>query len=380
MFNEVNTLKMDLRHKGRDIIDFGMGNPDKPTPEHIVDKLCETVKRGDTHRYSASRGIPRLRAAMQHWYKDRFNVSVCADREVVVTIGSKEGLSHLALAITEPGDTALVPNPSYPIHIYGFAIAGASVQYLAIEEEEAFLADLEKSLIDVKPRPKVLVLNFPANPTAMCVELPFFEKVIAMAKKYEIWVIHDFAYADIAFDGYRPPSILEVKGAKDVAVETYSMSKSYNMPGWRVGFVCGNEKLVKALTHLKSYMDYGTFTPIQVAAISALEGPQECVSQITELYKERRDVLCKGLNDIGWTVAPPKATMFVWARIPEQFREMGSLAFAKYLMNEAEVAVAPGIGFGSYGDEYVRFGLIENISRTRQAIRNLKHLFASKSD
>jgi alanine-synthesizing transaminase len=375
MFNEVNTLKMDLRHAGRDIIDFGMGNPDRATPTHIVDKLCETAQRGDTHRYSASRGIPRLRLAMKNWYQNRFGVELSEDREVIVTIGSKEGLSHLALAMTEPGDTALVPNPSYPIHIYGFAIAGASIQYLSIEEEEVFLADLERSLIDVKPRPKVLVLNFPANPTAMCVELPFFEKIIALAKKYQIWVIHDFAYADIAFDGYQPPSILQVKGARELAVETYSLSKSYNMPGWRVGFVCGNEKLVKALSHLKSYMDYGTFTPIQVAAITALEGSQECVKDITELYRKRRDVLCQGLNSIGWQVESPKATMFVWAKIPEQFREMGSLSFAKFLMNDAEVAVAPGIGFGSYGDEYVRFGLIENEARTRQAIRNLRQLF-----
>lgn len=375
MFNQVNALKMQLRHQGHDIIDFGMGNPDRPTPSHIVDKLCETAKRGDTHRYSASKGIPCLRRAMKNWYKDRCDVELCKDNEVIVTIGSKEGLSHLALAMTEPGDTVLVPNPSYPIHIYGFAIAGATINYLPIAEEAHFLQELERSLIDIKPRPKVLVLNFPANPTAMCVDISFFEKVIALAKKYEIWVIHDFAYADIAFDGYKPPSILEVPGAKDVAVETFSLSKSYNMPGWRVGFVCGNPKLVKALGHLKSYMDYGTFTPIQVAAITALEGPQDCLDDICNLYQQRRDLLCQGLNDIGWPVESPKATMFLWAKIPELYQPMGSLEFSKYLINEAHVAVAPGIGFGSYGDDSVRFGLIENTERTRQALRNLKQLF-----
>lgn len=375
VFNIVNDLKASARQRGEDIIDFGMGNPDQPTPPHIVDKLVEAAQRGDTHRYSVSRGIPRLRKAICHWYKEKYDVDLDYDKEAIVTIGSKEGLSHLALAVTGPGDTVLVPNPSYPIHTYGFVIAGADVRHVPMTPDTDFFEELKAAIKGSTPRPKMLILNFPGNPTAECVDIEFFEKVVAMAKKYNIWVVHDLAYADIAFDGYKAPSILEVEGARDIAVEFYTLSKSYNMPGWRVGFMVGNEKLVSALARIKSYMDYGTFTPIQVAAIAALEGPQDCVQEISDMYKLRRDVLCDGMNAIGWEIEKPKATMFVWARIPEMYREMGSLEFCKKLLKDAKVAVAPGIGFGEYGDEFVRFGLIENEHRTRQAIRGIRDMF-----
>jgi len=375
VFNIVNDLKAKARARGEDIIDFGMGNPDQPTPQHIVDKLAEAAQRGDTHRYSLSRGIPRLRRAICNWYKTRFDVDLDFESEAIVTIGSKEGLAHLALATVGPGDAVLVPSPAYPIHPYGFVISGADIRHVPMVEGIDFFAELEKAIKDSWPKPKMLVLNFPGNPTAQCVDLAFFEKTVAIAKEYGIWVVHDLAYADITFDGYKAPSILEVEGAKDIAVESYSLSKSYNMPGWRVGFMCGNPILIAALARIKSYLDYGMFTPIQIAAITALEGPQDCVREITELYRIRRDTLCDGLDSIGWSVKKPKATMFVWAKIPEQYQHLGSLEFAKKLLEEAKVAVSPGIGFGDYGDDHVRFSLIENEHRTRQAIRGLRHMF-----
>lgn len=374
VFNIVNELKAKARARGEDIIDFGMGNPDQPTPQHIVDKLIEAAQRGDTHRYSVSRGIPRLRRAISHWYKQRFDVDIDPDSEAIVTIGSKEGLAHLALATLGPGDVVLVPNPAYPIHPYGCVIAGADIRHVRLTPEVDFFDELQRAIADSWPKPKMLILNFPGNPTGQCVDLEFFEKVVAIAREHGIWVVHDIAYAEIAFDGYRAPSILQVPDAKDVAVEFYSLSKTYNMPGWRVGFMCGNQKLVAALARMKSYLDYGMFTPIQVAAITALEGPQDCVEQIRETYRVRRDVLCNGLNAAGWEVEKPQATMFVWARIPERYRELGSLEFSKRLLKQAKVAVAPGIGFGSYGDDHVRFGLIENTHRTRQAIRGIRHM------
>lgn len=375
VFNTLTQLKMEARARGEDIIDFGMGNPDQPTPPHIVNKLIEVAQRPDTHRYSMSKGIPRLRRAMAGWYHRNYDVHLDSETEILATIGSKEGLAHLALAISGPGDTVLVPDPAYPIHTYGFIIAGATVKQIPLIDEYQFLSAVEEAIASSWPKPKALVINFPANPSTHCVDYPFFEQVVDLAKKHGIWIIHDIAYADIVFDGYKAPSILQVPGAKEIAIETYSMSKSYNMPGWRVGFACGNVELVAALTRIKSYLDYGTFTPIQVAAITALEGSDDCVHEIRDLYQHRRDVLCDGLNELGWEVSRPKATMFVWAPIPLHYRSMGSLEFSKYLLNEAQVAVSPGIGFGQLGDAYVRFGLIENKERTRQALRNIKALF-----
>lgn len=375
VFNIIGELKQQARAAGEDIIDFGMGNPDQPTPGHIVDKLVETARRGDTHGYSQSKGIPRLRKAICDWYLRRFGVSLDPATEAIVTLGSKEGLAHLALATTGPGDAVLVPNPSYPIHPYGFVISGADIRHVPMgENEDEFFAELEKGIHTSWPRPKMLVINFPSNPTAQCVELEFYERIIKIAREHSIWVIQDIAYADLCYDGYVAPSILQVEGARDVAVEFFSMSKSYNMPGWRIGFCCGNKVLVAALARMKSYLDYGMFTPIQVAAIAALEGDQGCVAEICAMYQSRRDVLCSGLNSVGWPVTPPKATMFVWARIPEFYREMGSVEFSKKLLAEAKVAVSPGIGFGEYGEGYVRFGLIENEHRTRQAIRSIKRM------
>lgn len=374
VFNVIGEMRQAARARGEDIIDLSMGNPDQPTPDHIVQKLTETAERGDTHRYSQSKGIPRLRRAMANWYKTRYDVDLNPESEIITTIGSKEGLAHLALATLSQGDTVLVPNPAYPIHPYGFVIAGAEIRHVPIGPDNDFFAELESAIRNTFPKPKMLVINFPANPSAQCVDLEFFEKVVAIAKEHQIWVVQDLAYADICFDGYVAPSILQVEGAKDIAVEFFSLSKSYNMPGWRVGFCCGNPDLVGALARIKSYMDYGTFTPIQVAAIAALEGDQQCVADITEMYRARRDVLCEGLQAAGWDVEKPKATMFVWARIPEQYREMGSLEFAKKLLIEAKVAVSPGIGFGDYGDDYVRIALIENEHRTRQAIRGIRKM------
>jgi alanine-synthesizing transaminase len=374
VFNIVNELKAQARQRGEDVVDFGMGNPDQPTPRHIVEKLVEAARRDDTHRYSVSKGIPRLRRAICAWYKRRYDVDLNPDSEAIVTIGSKEGLAHLALATVGPGDAVLVPNPTYPIHPYGFVIAGADIRHVPMLPELDFFEELETAIRNSWPRPKFLVLNFPSNPTTTCVDLDFFERVVRVAREHEIWVIHDLAYAEIAFDGYQAPSILQVPGAKDIAVEAYTLSKTYNMPGWRIGFMCGNPTLINALARIKSYLDYGTFTPIQVAAIAALEGPQDCVREIVAMYQRRRDVLCEGLNAAGWAVEKPKATMFVWARIPERFRALGSLEFSKLLLTEAHVAVSPGIGFGEYGDEYVRFGLIENEHRTRQAVRSIRRL------
>ena len=374
VFNIVNELKAAARARGEDIIDFGMGNPDQATPAHIVDKLVEAAQRKDTHRYSLSRGIPRLRRAICNWYKGRYDVDLDPETQAIVTIGSKEGLAHLALACVGPGDSVLVPNPAYPIHPYGFVIAGADIRHVPLVPGVDFFAKLEEAIVDSWPHPKMLVLNFPGNPTTQCVELDFFEKVVEMARAYNIWVIHDLAYADIVFDGYKAPSILQIPGAEEVAVEFFSLSKSYNMPGWRVGFMCGNKTLVAALARMKSYLDYGMFTPIQVAAISALEGPQECVAEIRDMYQSRRDTLCDGLYSAGWPVEKPKATMFVWAPIPEQYRAMGSLEFSKKLLKDAKVAVSPGIGFGEHGDDHVRFGLIENEHRTRQAVRGIREM------
>ena len=375
VFNITGDLKMAARRRGEDIIDFGMGNPDQPTPPHIVEKLIETARRGDTHRYSMSKGIPRLRKAITNWYKARYDVDLDPEREAIVTIGSKEGIAHLALATLNQGDIVLVPNPSYPIHIYGPVIAGADIRHIPMTPGVDFFQEMETAIRNHWPKPKMLILNFPSNPTTQCVELDFFEKVVAMAKEYGIWVVHDLAYADIVFDGYRAPSILQVKGAKDIAVEFFTLSKSYNMPGWRVGFMVGNPTLVAALARIKSYHDYGTFTPIQVAAITALEGPQDCVREICEMYRRRRDALVKGLNEIGWHVTPPRATMFVWAPIPEPYAHLKSLEFSKQLLERAKVAVSPGVGFGEYGDDHVRFSLIENEHRTRQAIRGLRDMF-----
>lgn len=375
VFNIVNQRKATFRAAGEDIVDFGMGNPDQPAPQHIIDKLVEAAQREDTHRYSLSKGIPRLRRSICNWYQRKFNVELDPEEEAIVTIGSKEGLAHLALAMLGPGDAVLVPNPAYPIHPYGCVIAGAEVIYVPVAEDIDFFAELEKAIRDTWPKPKLIILNFPANPTAQCVDLEFFERVVAIAREHNIYVINDIAYAEITFDGYQPPSILQVAGAQDIAAEFYSLSKTYNMPGWRVGFMCGNKTLVSALAKLKSYLDYGMFTPIQVAAIAALDGPQDCVEDIRAMYRSRRDVLIEGLNSLGWEVTPPKATMFVWAKIPEQFAQQKSLDFSMTMLETAKVAVSPGVGFGAYGDDHVRFSLIENEHRTRQAIRGIKKLF-----
>jgi len=374
VFEEINQLKIQARHDGKDIIDFGMGNPDQATPDFIVNKLTETVNKKETHRYSQSKGIPRLRKAISDWYDRKYNVSIDPENEAIVTMGSKEGLGHLALATMDKGDVILVPNPSYPIHPFGFIIAGADIRHVPIGPGIDFFNQLEEAIANTFPKPRMLVLNFPSNPTTECVDIDFFEQVVEIAKKNEIWVIHDLAYADLCFDEYKAPSFLEVKGAKDIGVEFFTLSKSYNMPGWRVGFCCGNKDLVGALSRVKSYYDYGLFTPIQVASIVALnEGDQE-VNKIRDMYKERRDVLCDGLNKIGWEVEKPKATMFVWAKIPDKFK-MKSIEFSKLLLNECDVAVSPGIGFGQYGDSYVRFSLIENRQRINQAVKGIRKIF-----
>ncbi|MES2392217.1 MAG: alanine transaminase [Acidobacteriota bacterium] len=377
VFNITGELKAAARRRGEDIIDFGMGNPDGATPQFIVDKLIEAVKKTRTHRYSLSRGIPRLRKAICDWYGRRYNVELNPESEAIVTIGSKEGIAHLCLAMLDDEDTVAVPNPSYPIHIFGPVIAGSKIQSIELDgvDPDALLEKLESELPRMSPRPKMLILNFPANPTAMCVDLAFFERLVPLCKDLGIYLVHDFAYADLTFDGYVPPSVMQVPGAKEIAVEFFTLSKSYNMPGWRVGFMVGCPKLVAALGRIKSYFDYGTFTPIQVASIAALEGPQDCVAEIVATYKARRDVLVPGLNKLGWAVDLPKATMFAWARIPEQYRALGSVEFSKKLLLEAKVAVSPGVGFGEFGDGHVRFSLIENEERTRQALRGIKQMF-----
>jgi alanine-synthesizing transaminase len=377
VFNITSELKAAARRRGEDIIDFGMGNPDGATPKHIVDKLIEAAQKTATHRYSLSRGLPRLRKAICNWYGRRYGVELDPETEAIVTIGSKEGIAHLCLAVLGDEDTVAVPNPSYPIHIFGPVIAGSKVQSISFDgvEGDALIEKLEYELPRMEPRPKLLILNFPANPTAQCVDLGFFERLVPLCRELGIYLVHDLAYADLVFDGYRAPSVLEVPGAKEIAVEFFTLSKSYNMPGWRVGFMVGNKKLVSALGRIKSYFDYGTFTPIQVASIAALEGPQECVTDIVTTYKCRRDVLVPGLNKLGWPVEMPKATMFAWARIPEPYRALGSVEFAKKLLLDAKVAVSPGMGFGEQGDGHVRFSLIENEERTRQALRGIKQMF-----
>ncbi len=372
MLAEVTRLKSEARRRGDDIIDFGMGNPDMPTPDHIVAKLVEAAKKPPNHRYSASRGIRKLRMAIADWYERRHSVKIDPETEAVVTIGSKEGLSHLMLACIGPGDNVLVPTPTYSIHSYAVVIANGDVINVPLTGDKDFFESLLEAFNSSWPRPKALLLNFPHNPTTACVEVEFFEKVVEFAREREVMVIHDFAYADIAFDGYKPPSFLSVPGAKEVGVETFSLSKSYNMPGWRVGFVCGNREMVQALTHLKGYLDYGMFQPIQIAAIIALNESDDEVGRIADVYRLRRNVLVDGLNRIGWEVEKPKGTMFVWARLPEKVRGLGSMEFSKRLLSEAKVAVSPGMGFGQEGDEYVRFALVENEHRTRQAVRGIK--------
>ena len=376
VFAEVNAMKANARAAGEDVIDFGMGNPDSPTPQHIVDKLVEAVADPRTHRYSTSRGIPGLRRAQAAYYDRRFGVDIDPETETIVTLGSKEGFANLAQAISAPGDVIVVPNPSYPIHAYGFIIAGAALRHVPVGPGIDFMAELERAVKYSVPPPLALVLNFPANPTAMVVDLAFYEEVVRFCREHGIIIISDLAYAEIYFDGNPPPSILKVPGAKDIAVEFTSLSKTYSMPGWRIGFATGNAKLIAALARIKSYLDYGAFTPIQVAATAALNGPQECVAEFRDLYQRRRDVLVESFAQAGWDIPPPPATMFAWAPIPEPFAHLGSLEFSKLLLAEAQVAVSPGLGFGEYGDGFVRIGLVENRHRTRQAARNVKRFFA----
>ena len=375
IFAVINKIKMDLRRKGEDIIDLGMGNPDIPTPKHIVDKLVEAARKPHNHRYSASMGIRKLREAICNWYRRRYNVELDPEEEAIVTIGAKEGLSHLVLATIRPGDVVFVPNPTYPIHPYSVVIAGGDVRSIPIGPDRDFFEDLLNATKQTWPHPKMLIISYPHNPTTAIVDLDFFKKIVQFCKEHNIIVIHDFAYADLAFDGYSPPSFLQVPGAKDIGVELFSMSKSYSMPGWRVGFCVGNRKLVETLKKIKSYLDYGVFQPIQIASIIALNGPDECVREIVEEYRQRRDALVDGLKTTGWSIEKPKATMFVWAKIPPKFRELGSLKFSELLLREAKVAVSPGIGFGEYGDEYVRFALVENSHRIKQAIRGVRRMF-----
>ncbi|MDX8383238.1 MAG: alanine transaminase [Ghiorsea sp.] len=377
VFAQVNQLKMELRHADKDIIDFGMGNPDQATPQHIVDKLCEAAQDGRNHRYSVSRGIDGLRKAVCGWYKRKFDVDLDYDTEAIITIGSKEGLAHLAVAITSPGDLILSPNPAYPIHPYGFIIAGADIRHVPMGPDRDYFADIEQAVKDSWPRPKIIIVNFPSNPTAQVVELEFYEKLVAFARENNLIIISDIAYAEITFDGYQCPSIMQVEGAKEVAVEFYSLSKTYNMPGWRIGCMVGNPEIVAALAKIKSYLDYGMFQPLQIAACAALNGPQDCVEESRSMYQSRRDVLIKGLHSMGWMADIPKATMFVWAEIPDEFKAMGSLEFSKKMLIEAGVSVSPGIGFGEYGDDYVRIALIENEHRTRQALRGMKNFLSA---
>jgi alanine-synthesizing transaminase len=380
VFAEVNALKAKARAAGRDVIDLGMGNPDGATPEHIVKKLIETVQNPRTHGYSMSRGIAGLRRAQAAYYARRFGVTLDPEREVIVTLGSKEGLANLAQAITAPGDIVLVPNPCYPIHSFGFIMAGASVRHVPVGPGVDFMRELDKAVTHSIPAPTALLLNFPANPTAQVVDLEFYEEVVAYCRARGIFVLSDVAYAEIYFDGNPPPSILQVKSARDIAVEFSSLSKTYSMAGWRIGFAVGNERLIAALSRVKSYLDYGAFTPIQVAATAALNGPQECIAEIRERYRARRDVLIDGLAQAGWDVPSPAATMFAWAPLPPDFREMGSLAFSKLLLEHANVAVSPGVGFGEYGENYVRIALVENRQRLRQATRNIKQFLSRRPD
>jgi len=376
VFAEVNAMKASARAAGEDVIDFGMGNPDSPTPQHVVDKLVETVADPRTHRYSTSRGIPGLRRANAAYYERRFGVDIDPETETIVTLGSKEGFANLAQAISAPGDVIVVPNPSYPIHAYGFIIAGAALRHVPVGPDVNFMAELERAVQYSVPPPLALVLNFPANPTAMVVDLEFYERVVAFCKKHDIIIISDLAYAEIYFDGNPPPSILQIPGARDIAVEFTSLSKTYSMPGWRMGFATGNAKIIAALARIKSYLDYGAFTPIQVAATAALNGPQDCVDEFRDVYQRRRDVMVESFGQACWDVPPPAATMFAWAPIPEPFAHLGSLEFSKLLLAEAQVAVSPGLGFGEYGDGFVRIALVENRQRIRQAARNVKQFFS----
>lgn len=375
VFAVVNELKMNLRHQGEDIIDLGMGNPDLPTPDHIVDKMVEKVQDSRNHRYSASKGITGIRKAICAWYKRRYDVDLDPDSEAVATIGAKEGLSHLVLATISPGDVVLVPSPTYPIHPYSVVISGGDLRSVPLSPDRDFFDDLLTAFRQTWPQPKMLIISFPHNPTTVCVDMEFMTKIVEFCKEHEIWLVHDFAYADLCFDGYEAPSVLQVPGAKDVAVEFFSMSKSYSMAGWRLGYCVGNPELVNALTRIKSYLDYGVFQPIQIAAVEALNKDQACVQEIVDIYKARRDTLVTGLNRVGWEVPSPKGTMFLWAPIPEQFRSMGSVEFSKLLIREAKVAVSPGRGFGEYGDDYVRFALVENEHRINQAIRGLRKFY-----
>jgi alanine-synthesizing transaminase len=374
VFSTVNKIKMDARRRGEDIIDLGMGNPDIPTPKHIVDKLIEAVKKGHNHRYSASMGITKLRHAICDWYKRRFDVELDPDEETIVTIGAKEGLAHLVLATISPGDVVFSPNPTYPIHPYSVIIAGGDLRSIPIGPDRDFFEDLLAATKQTWPAPKMLIISYPHNPTTEVVDREFFEKIVDFCREHDMIVIHDFAYADLVFDGYKPPSFLQIPGAKDIGVELISVSKSYSMPGWRVGFCVGNRALVAALRRIKSYLDYGQFQPVQIASIIALNGPDDCVKEIVDTYRKRRDVLIGGLNRVGWHIEKPKGTMFVWGKIPEKFRKMGSVEFSKMLIEEAKVAVSPGLGFGQYGDDHVRFALVENPHRIRQAIKGIKQI------
>ncbi len=374
VFAQVNELKMELRRAGKDIVDLGMGNPDLPTPKHIVDKLLEAAQKPHNHRYSASRGITKLREAIGNWYGRRYDVNIDPETEVVVTIGAKEGLSHLVLSLISPGDVVFAPNPTYPIHPYSVIIAGGDLRSIPIEKGRDFFDDLQVATKQTWPQPKMLIISYPHNPTTEVVDLDFFQEICDFAKQHEIIVVHDLAYADLVFDQEFAPSFLQVKGAKDIGVEFFSLSKSYSMPGWRVGFCIGNVEIISALTRIKSYLDYGIFQPIQIASIIALNADQSCVREIVDIYRSRRDVLVDGLNRVGWPTDKPKATMFVWTKIPEDFVEMGSVEFSKFLIREAGVAVSPGRGFGEYGDDYVRFALVENEERTRQAIRGIRRV------
>lgn len=375
LFATLDKMKLEARRAGEDIIDFGMGNPDHASPPHVVEKLIEASGKSPNHRYSTSRGIYKLRLAICDWYKRRFDVDLDPDTESVVTIGSKEGLAHLALAMLGPGDVAICPSPSYPIHHYSIVIANADLRVVPLHPDQDFFTSLEETVRQCWPRPKMLLLSFPHNPTTEVVDLDFFRRIVDFAKENNIFVVHDFAYADLYFDDYRPPSFLQVPGAKDIGVEFFTLSKSYDMPGWRVGFVNGNAEVLGALARLKSYFDYGIFQPVQIAAIHALNGPQDYVETVRQRYKKRRDVLINGLERVGWHIPKPKGTMFVWAAIPEPFRQMGSMKFAEFLLSEAKVAVSPGVGFGPYGEGFVRFALIENEHRTRQAIRGIRKAF-----
>jgi len=372
VFSTVDQLKMEARRRGEDIIDLGMGNPDQGTPKHIVDKLVEASKKSHNHKYSASRGIRKLRMAISDWYKNRYDVDIDPENEAIATIGVKEGMSHLVLVTIRPGDVIFTPNPTYPIHPYSAIIAGGDVRGIPVGPGEDFFENLISATRQTWPKPKLLIISYPHNPTTETVSLEFFEKIVDYAKEHNILIIHDLAYADIVFDGYKAPSFLQAKGAKDVGVEFFSMSKSYNMAGWRVGFCVGNPEVIFALRRIKSYLDYGIFQPVQIAAIIALNGPQECVKEICDSYRIRRDTLISGLGRAGWEVKSPKGTMFVWAPIPESFRSMGSLEFSKMLIHKAQVAVSPGLGFGEYGNDFVRFALIENQMRINQATRGIK--------